>query len=218
MLLSHKAEALLKAKAKTKRGKETFARICEAAERQLTANGYYGTRIEDIAKSIDVSVGTFYIYFHDKLGLYKYIVLQYCQKLRKYIATRLAAMNLTTRIEIEREGLKLFLGFCVENPAIFHLIWQSLFVAPELLIEYYDDFCKQYEKQLSYAVRSGEVRHMNLEVLSYALMGSINLLAMKYVIFSPPSGVTDEQLYRVVDEWMLVLKHGMFICDPSSDS
>ena len=208
---SHVIDALLKVKPKTKRGKETLTRICEVAEELFAKKSYYSASVNDIVVEAGISIGTFYIYFNDKLSLYKYIVMQYGYKLRKYIASHLTAMNLKTRYEMEREGMKLFLDFCAENPAIFYLVWQSLFVAPNLFIEYYDDFCKQYEKQLADAVRSGEVYLMNLEVASYVLMGAINFLAMKYIIFGPPSGLTDEQRYRVVDDFLLILKNGLLI-------
>jgi len=216
MKRSREIETLLKVKPKTKRGKETLSRIFEAAEALFSEKNYYSTSVNDIVLKAGISIGTFYIYFNDKLSLYKHIVLQYGHKVRKYIASRLAEMNLNTRYEMEREGLKLFLDYCGEDPSIYYIIWQSLFIVPDLFIEYYDDFCKQYEKQLADAVRSGEVHHMNLEVASYVLMGSINFLAMKYVIFGPPSGMTDKQRYQIVDDLLLMLTQGLFIKAPDS--
>jgi len=215
---SRAIDALLKVKPKTRRGKETLARICRAAEGLFAEKNYYSASVNDIVQKAGISIGTFYIYFNDKLSLYKYIVLQYGYVVRKYISSRLAAKDLSTRHEMEREGFKLFLDFCADNSAIFYIVWQSLFVTPNLFIEYYDNFCKQYEKQLSDAVRSGEVRLMNLEVASYVLMGSINFLAIKYIIFGPPSGLTEEQRYHVVDDFMIILKQGLLIDVPRNDS
>jgi AcrR family transcriptional regulator len=211
---SHELDALLKVKPKTERGKQTLARLCKGAEELFAEKNYYSAAVSEIAERAGISIGTFYIYFSDKLSLYKYMVKQYGYKLRKFIASRLGDMNLSSRYEKEREGIKLYLDFCAENPAAFFTIWQSLFIVPDIFIEYYDDFCKQYEKQLSDAVRTGDVHMMNLEVAGYVLMGACNFLAMKYIVFGPPSGLTDEQLYRIVDDLMFMLKNGMFAKKP----
>ncbi|MDL2324692.1 TetR/AcrR family transcriptional regulator [Ruminococcaceae bacterium OttesenSCG-928-A16] len=210
------ADSLLKAKPKTKKGEETLARLCQAAEELFAEKSYYSASVSEIVMRAGISIGGFYIYFTDKLSLYKYMVLQYGRKLRKYIAVQLAGMELDSRRAMEREGMKLFFDFCIENPAIFSIVWQSLFVAPELFIDYYDDFGKQYEKRLGDAVRTGEVRPVNLEVASYVLMGASNFLAHKYITFGPPTPLNDERLYRVVDDMMDIFDKGLFIEKPDT--
>ena len=211
------ADSLLKVKQKTKRGEDTLNRLCTVAEELFAEKNYYSTSVSEIVLQAGISVGTFYIYFNDKLSLYKYMVLQYGRRLRRHIAQRLSAMELTSRFDMEREGMKLFLDFCIEKPSTFSMVWQSLFVAPELFIDYYDDFGKQYEKRLGDAVRSGEVYPINLEVASYVLMGASNFLALKYVTFGPPTPLNDEQLYRIVDALLFILKNGRFT-DPPPNS
>lgn len=211
---SSTAESLLKTKPKTKRGQETLARLCEVAEELFAEKGYYSASISEIVLGAGISIGGFYVYFNDKLSLYKYMILRYGRKLRKFIATRLAEMDLTTRREMEREGLKLFFDYCIKNPNIFPIVWQSLFVTPELFIDYYNDFGKQYERNLSEAVRSGEMRPVNLELVSYILMGTSNFLAFKYITFGPPSGPSEEELYRIVDEVIDIWDHGLYIAQP----
>lgn len=217
MSTSSTADALLKVKPKTKRGEDTLNRLCEVAEELFAEKNYYSASVSEIVLRAGISVGTFYIYFNDKLSLYKYMVLQYGRRLRKHIAKRLSTMELTSRFEMEREGMKIFLDFCIEKPSTFSIIWQSLFVAPELFIDYYDDFGKQYEKRLGDAVRTGEVHPINLEVASYVLMGASNFLALKYITFGPPTPLNDEQLYRIVDDLMGILQNGIFIEQPSAN-
>ncbi len=209
------ADSLLKMKPKTKRGEATLAKLIEVAEELFAEKNYYEASVSEIVSRAGMSIGAFYVYFNDKLSLYKYMVMQYGRRLRKRISMELSKKkHLTTRYELEREGMKIFLDFCIERPYTFPIVWQSLFVAPELFIDYYDDFGKNYEKQLGEAVRSGEIYPANLEVLSYMLMGISNFLALKYVKFGPPQPLDDEQLYRIVDEMMLVLSRGMFIQSP----
>ncbi|MDR2940162.1 MAG: TetR/AcrR family transcriptional regulator [Clostridiales bacterium] len=206
----HATSALLKSIPKTDRGRETLERLVEASEELFCQKNYYETSINDIVLKAGISTGTFYIYFDNKLNLYKYIVLHCGHKVRKYIASKLSKKVLNTRYEMEREGIKTFLDYCVTNPEIFFIVWQSFFVVPGLFIAYYDDFCKQYEKRLSDAVRTGEVYLLNLEVASYVLMGASTFIAMKYIVFGPPTGLSDEQKYRIVDDFLQILKNGLF--------
>ena len=214
MSASGTADSLLKTKPKTKRGEETLVRLCEAAEELFAEKGYYSASVSEIVMRTGISIGGFYVYFNDKLSLYKYMILRYGRKLRKFIATRLAEKNPTTRREMEREGVKLFFDYCIKNPNIFPIVWQSLFVTPELFINYYDDFGKQYEKRLGEAVSSGEMRPVNLELVSYVLMGVSNFLAIKYINFGSPSDLSEEQIYRIVDEVMDIWDHGLYIAQP----
>ncbi|MCL2619712.1 MAG: TetR/AcrR family transcriptional regulator [Defluviitaleaceae bacterium] len=172
---------------------------------------YYNTSIYDIVTEADVSIGTFYNYFPDKISMYKYVVLKHGQDIRKFIAKGLSKTGITDRKKMEREGIKLYLDYCLKNPRVINIIWQSHFVAPELFIAYYDNFGKQYEKQLASAVAVGEVYPADLEVVSYMLMGMSNFLAIKYVEFGDHNNLTDERLYEIVDQVMEILQRGMFV-------
>jgi AcrR family transcriptional regulator len=44
--------------------------ILQAAEEEFLAHGYHGTTVERIAEAADVSVGSLYVYFESKEGLY----------------------------------------------------------------------------------------------------------------------------------------------------
>ena len=201
---------MLKTVPKTKLREKTLERLRLAAEKAFTEKNYYNTSISDIVTGANASIGTFYNYFPDKISMYKYIVLKYGQDIRRYIATGLSKMQLASRVDMEREGVKLYFDYCIENPHVINIIWQSLFVAPELFIAYYDDFGKQYERQLSDAVLAGEVNPVNLEVASYVLMGASNFLAIKYVVFGHQKNINSNDLYAMVDDFMAILKQGLF--------
>ena len=201
-------DELLKAPPTTELRKRTLEKLCEAAQATFATKNYYEACIKQIAEAADMSVGTFYNYFPDKLSMYKYIVLKYGQDIRRYIAHGLSEMTLTSRVQAEREGIKLYLDFCIKNPHVLNIIWQSLFVAPDLFIAYYDDFANKYKAQLEVAKEAGEVHEGNMEVASYVLMGASNFLAIKYVVFGKDT--TDTRMYEIVDEMMSILKHGLY--------
>ncbi|MCL2170265.1 MAG: TetR/AcrR family transcriptional regulator [Defluviitaleaceae bacterium] len=210
MSKSRLSEGLLKSPPTTKLREKTLERLCCAAQQVFVAKNYYEACISEIVAAAEVSIGTFYNYFPDKLSMYKYIVLKYGQDIRRHIATGLSTMQLEGRFEAEREGIRLYLDFCIQNPHVINIIWQSLFVAPDLFIAYYDDFGRQYARQLADAVETGEVHPGDLEVASFVLMGASNFLAIKYVAFGIEEDLTNERLYEIVDEVMLILGRGLF--------
>ena len=195
-------EAMLINAPKTARGRETLERICRAAEQLFGEKGYHGTMISDITKLAHVSAGTFYIYFESKLSLYRYLLSQYGHLIRKHVS--MAVANCKTRREAEREGLRAWLGFVAEHRYVFNITWESLFIDQELFDDYYATFSAAYAEHLRDSQEKGEVKGIDPEVLSFALMGINNFIGLRWVIFKK-----EQDLDYIVDEVMKLLE-GMF--------
>lgn len=58
------------------RGNLTFEAIVNAAEKQFLAHGFDGTKVDDIASAAYVSVGTVYLHFQNKDGVYAAVILR----------------------------------------------------------------------------------------------------------------------------------------------
>lgn len=58
------------------RGSRSFEAIVDAAEKQFLAHGFERTRIEDIANAAHVGVGTVYVHFGNKDGVYAAVILR----------------------------------------------------------------------------------------------------------------------------------------------
>lgn len=63
-------------RSRTARGNRSFEAIVDAAEKQFLAHGFDKTRIEDIASAAHVSVGTVYLHFENKDGVYAAVILR----------------------------------------------------------------------------------------------------------------------------------------------
>lgn len=63
-------------RSRTARGSRSFDAIIDAAEKQFLAHGFDKTRIEDIASAAHVSVGTVYLHFENKDGVYAAVILR----------------------------------------------------------------------------------------------------------------------------------------------
>jgi len=201
MSAAEKLELLVN-RPKTKRGQETLDKICLAAEQTFYEKGYYGTMINDIASLAGIGTGTFYIYFDSKLSVYKYLLTQYGHMIRRHISTSVA--GITDRREVEREGLRAWLEFVAEHKCIFNITWESFFIDRALFDDYYATFSSAYVARLDAAKAAGQIKEIDSEVLSFALMGIANFIGLHWVV------IRDEQgLDYVVDE-VMKLMDGMF--------
>lgn len=189
---------------KTQRGYQTLNAICESARQLFYKKGYYNTSINDIASGANVAPGTFYIYFNDKLSLYKYLLLQFSHEIR--LATRCATSQCKTRYEMEYHGLKAFLEYVREKPYAYHIIWESLYIDPTLFKEYYESFSERYVRGLEEARKNNEIVDLDLTVTSYVLMGISNFVGLRYSIFNK-----DEDLEEVVKTVMKIIDRGLFV-------
>lgn len=184
---------------KTQRGLSTLNKIIKAAEKEFGKNGYHNSGMVDIAAAAGVAPGTIYIYFEDKYSLYCHLLQTYGHQIRKTIAE--AVKGLTDRLEIERAGLLSFLKQVRRHPHMYKIIWESLYINPELFVNYYESFAARYKAQLDQA--EGQITKMDNTVLAYILMGISNFIGLKYVFFDK-----NAPLEEVVDQAMNFYRHG----------
>ena len=190
---------------KTKRGEVTLERIVKAGEDCFLKKGYHGSSINDITSTADVAPGTFYIYFEDKLSLYKHLLVHYSHDIRKYIALRLKEAGATTRKDAERVGLRAFLEYIHEHKSMYNIIWESLYIDKKLFIDYYSEFGKNYARHIQEAIGEGQLKPYNAEVVAYMLMGISNFIGLNYVMFKET-----DNFDPIVDEVIEILDKGLF--------
>ncbi|MBU1094082.1 MAG: TetR/AcrR family transcriptional regulator [Firmicutes bacterium] len=191
---------------KRKDGQKTFDQIIETAKKLFSKNGYQATSINEIINKAGIATGTFYLYFDDKFALYSYLLAKYRKSIRKAISEGIGDSK--TRYEKERLGLRAFLKFAWQDPLAYRIIWESMFADKALFREYYETFSHDYIRQLHHAVDDGEVREdLDLETLSYILMGISNFVGLQ-ILFRDT--LTDQDLDRITEQVMKVLKSGMF--------
>lgn len=189
---------------KTARGEKTLQSIIDAAEKIFHEKGYNGSTIKDIATEANVSVGTIYIYFTDKKSIYDYLLLQYSHFIRSNIAKK--TEGLTSRREIERMGLLVFLEIVRDRKHIYNIIWESLYIDKQKFQDYYMTFAKHYTNGLQQAIDEGSVKKdLDPEVVAWTLMGVSNFLGLRYVMFD-----NDQDLEKIADMAMDLIEKGLF--------
>lgn len=188
---------------KTKRGQATLDRLCAAAEQLFFKKGYHATSINDITYKAKIAPGTFYIYFSDKVSIYKYLLISYSHAIRMNIAKDVRGVE--SRKEAERIGLKSFLTFIKEHPHVYNIIWESLYIDKKLFIEYYTEFAQVYIEHIQRAQAEGQMRDHDPEVVAYLLMGVSNFIGLNWVMFKEAKEFDD-----VVDKVIKALDEGLF--------
>lgn len=190
-------------KPKTDRGQVTLDKLIKSAEQNFLENGFYNTTVNNITHDAGVGLGTFYVYFDEKISVYKYLLSQYSYQIRKQIAINVSGAE--NRKEAEKIGLKSFLDYIKENPHIYHIIWESLYIDQKLFVDYYTEFAAHYVTALDKAYAEGEIKKYNNEVVAYMLMGISNFIGLRWIIFADVKDFSD-----IVDEAIEVLDQGLF--------
>lgn len=188
----------------TPRGQKTRAKLLKAAESVFGEKGYERASIADITRKGGVALGTFYVYFPDKQSIFVEVVDELGTRLRRLIGESTAGC--TSRMDVEREGLRTFFQFARQHPNLYRVVRQAEFVDEACYRRYYDRFAKGYVTGLSRAMEDGQVRRMDPEALAYCLMGIGDFLGMRWVLWEDKENPAME---RVLDTAMSLIQHGM---------
>lgn len=187
-------------------GKKTFQKIVDAGQILFTEKGYFGTSINEIIAAANIATGTFYLYFNDKKALYLFLVDYYGEEITK--AIRKGLVGASTRYEQEKEGLKAFLLYALNNPISYRIFWEAMYVDIDVFKNYYQNFSKRYINGLKRGIANDEVvDDIDLETLSFILMGISNFVGLQ-VLFNPNDD--ENTIEFLAEESMKLLKHGMF--------
>ena len=183
----------------SKRGLDTRRRLLDAAEAVFGELGFPDASIVKVAEAAGVATGTFYLYFDSKKAIFVELMRDLNRRIRRAMSE--GAAQGTTRLDSELLGFEAYFRFTAEHPALYRIIRQSEFVAPEMLRYHYDRVAEGYVSALEKAMQSGEIGPIDAEVTAYALMGLGELVGMRWILWGDgapvPSRVSDE-LARII--------------------
>jgi AcrR family transcriptional regulator len=167
----------------SRKGRDTRRRLLDAAEGVFGELGYHDASVVKVAETAGVAAGTFYLYFDSKRAIFVELMRDLNRRIR-HAMTEGAARGMT-RIESELLGFDAYFRFTAEHPALYRIIRQSEFVAPEMLRYHYDRVSQSYVAALRRAMESGEIGELDdPEVTAYALMGLGELVGMKWILWA----------------------------------
>ena len=110
--------------------------------RSSASSGSTTRRSSRSADAAGVATGTFYLYFDSKKAIFVELMRDLNRRIRHAMSE--GAARGTTRLESELLGFDAYFRFTSEHPALYRIIRQSEFVAPEMLRYHYDRVAEGY--------------------------------------------------------------------------
>ncbi|CAB4952069.1 unannotated protein [freshwater metagenome] len=163
-----------------RRAARTRAAILDAAERAFRADGYRGTRMEDLAEAADVAVGSIYGHFGSKDGLYHALAERSVELFGAYMDRAYAAG--ATPLERVMAAGDAYLRFHLEHPGAFRFLAMGEGDAgPVLDAELRERtgarteaLIERFREEIQSAIDAGEARPLDAHDLSRFLWGAWN--------------------------------------------
>ena len=199
---------------RTARGQETKRRILEAAEKVFAEHGYQGASVSKITTAAGVGQGTFYLYYPTKHEVFVELVDDLNQRVRQAMST--GAQRGTTRLESEREGFREFFRFTAQHPAIYRVVREAEFVAPEAMRRHYTRIVDGYVQGLTTARAAGEIDpELDTRVAAWALMGVGEMIGMRWILWEGSDGEVPDS---VLDQMTRFIRQGLGIARPTESA
>jgi AcrR family transcriptional regulator len=186
----------------TARGQRTRQKLLDAAEAVFGEVGYERASIVEITRAAGVAQGTFYVYFPSKKAVFVELVWELNRKLRRSLRKATDALVDPDRFELERVGALTFLEFVKEHQSLYRIVRQAEFVDEALFREYYRELSAGYRRGLEQSMDTGEIRRFDPEALVYMLMGILDFMGMRWVLWEgklPSQEVLDDMLRFIRD-------------------
>lgn len=150
----------------SRRKARTAWAILDAAEGLFRERGIQATTIEDVAEAADVSVGSVYVHYRNKSGLYLAVV-ERALDLNEAAMARVAEQDTASPLERVLAAGQAYLRFHLEEPGAFQMIalrvlepgtGQSDPVVEERIAERVKKLVGAVEADLRAAAEAGEIR------------------------------------------------------------
>ncbi len=167
---------------------ETRERILDAALNIFASKGYHDTRMDEIVEESHTSKGAIYFYFPNKERLFIALVDQFADLLERKVIEA---------VECEEQGIaqvRAALQACLETFGRYRRPAKILLVQAVGLgsvfekkrIEVNDRFANLIRKYLDESITVGDIASVDTEVVSYAWMGAIYGIVIRWVYTGEP--------------------------------
>ncbi|PSN82693.1 TetR family transcriptional regulator [Candidatus Marsarchaeota G2 archaeon ECH_B_SAG-F08] len=187
----------------TERGRKSLQKILEASKKVFAEKGFHKTKIYDIAIGAGVAYGLVYSYFNGKKDILIELVKMINHDLRKHLAVRTSGLK--DRISIEQEGFKAFFEWFRENKFAYKILREAEIVDEEIYKWHYKKIAEGYSRRLESAMKKGEIRKMDPELLSYTLMGIADFVGKRYILWGD-SELDETKLSQLLSALSAMLK------------
>ena len=179
---------------RTARGRQTLRKLLDAAAGEFGERGFHDASISSITGRAGVALGSFYTYFDSKDAIFRALVVDMSEGVKRAAAAAIAPEM--PPLTIERAALEAFLRFAGEHKELYRIIDEAEFVDPASYREHYETVASRIRERLERGVAEGHFRGDTGETAAWALMGMNVFLGLRYVIWRQP-GDPDEAAIAV---------------------
>ncbi|GAB5347784.1 TetR/AcrR family transcriptional regulator [Alteriqipengyuania sp. 357] len=167
----------------TERGRRTRRKLLDAATIEFGERGFHEASIASITRRAGVALGSFYTYFGSKEAIFRDLVRDLSEGVRRAAAERLAERDLDA-LDTERAALAAFLAFAREHHEIYRIIDEAEFVDPESYRAHYEKTAERILGRLRAGATAGELRDDLGEAHAWAIMGMNVFLGLRYAVWA----------------------------------
>ena len=180
-------------------------KIVQAAIRVFARNGFYNSKIAEIAKEANVADGTIYLYFNNK---YDILITIFEEEIGKIIAKVKQEM---ARIDDPREKLMRFaqihLSLVEENRDLAEVIQVELRQSSKFMKEYRNKKFAEYLNIISQIVRQGQAQGVFREdvmpgIFKRAFFGALDEMS-RFWVLSPKKKYSVNTAARQISSFFL---------------
>jgi TetR/AcrR family fatty acid metabolism transcriptional regulator len=173
------------AKSEDRKNSEKYKRILSAAKAVFAQNGYYHSRISDVAKRAGVADGTIYLYFENKddilISLFEDEIDAFIERLRAELSTR-------STVEQKLYCLIHFqLNLLETDPDLAEVLLVELRQSNKFLkssaIEHVNEYLKLFAAVLAEGKKAGVFREeTDTALLPQAVFGAIEMVSLSRLL------------------------------------
>ncbi len=182
---------------------QTKRRLIESAKKVFSERGYYNAQISHIIDEAGVARGTFYLYFRSKEEIFKEILNEVVEELKRRIKPLDINRNPVEQIV---ENIASVIDFALKNKELAIIVLKKncdskLFKDIE---EFYEEITELIKKSLIKGIELGIIRKCDTDIVARTVLGSV-----KEVILS----LLDKEnvnVNKVAEELVLIGLKGIF--------
>lgn len=164
---------------------EKYQRIIDAAIKVFSKQGFYNSKVADVARAADVADGTIYLYFKNKddllISIFEHSMDYFLQEAQKELQGE------TSPIEKLRKFIALHLQLVQKNPNLAVVLQVELRSSHKFMTEYEADKFFQYLRLLENIIKSGQEKGLfksdiNPQIAKRAIFGAIDEMALEWIL------------------------------------
>lgn len=181
---------------------DRYSQIVDAALKSFSSDGYYNTKISDVAEMVGCGVGTIYRYFPNK----KALLLAVSDRAIEMMLREVDQVDDLSPNPIERlryKGLVFLKTYGHIKDIIF--LMQAEAVGQDVQFshkadELFEKFTEVTRNDIRSAISMGLIRELDVEAASYGLLGMVQMIGY---MFCPNNRYTPEEIIDFVSDILL---------------